>query len=227
MSGSQSHTHARGANLTSFVWQEGSTVVGEGEQVVLNLTVGVHDVTLHITDAGGNEDFNDCKVVVRGSGIPVISTLIPVAGSTTGGEDLTIFGQHFTGATAVRFGEYYLNGTEVRVLNDTAITLVTPQNGFSGTVDVVVINDNLENAESRPRPFQYMLNGVEIDFNTIYLDSGFIAKPVAVEFGPNRILCEFWDPVWKILFPLHFILSHQSLFYLIQMPVTLKDRSDR
>lgn len=157
---------------------------------MLNLTVGIHEITLFIEDSEGNESENDSKVIVRGSGTPVISRLVPRVGSTAGGEDLIIIGQHFAGTTGVSFGTTFLNGTDIQVLNDTAIAVVTPLSNLALRVDVNVINDNIMDSVSRSSSYRYVLNGVQIDFRGINLIENFF-QPVTVEFGPDRALCAY------------------------------------
>jgi hypothetical protein len=70
--GVPSHTHGIGLNLTSWVWYEGSAVVGVGELATLNMTVGQHYVTLRVKDDGGNEASETTTVTVLPEGTSMI-----------------------------------------------------------------------------------------------------------------------------------------------------------
>lgn len=67
---------------------------------------------------------------------PVVTSVVPSSGSVSGGQQVTIFGEGFTGATQVEFGGS--PATSVVVVDDTHITAVTPAH-LSGTVDVEVL----------------------------------------------------------------------------------------
>jgi hypothetical protein len=56
--------------------------------------------------------------------VPAITSLSPNTGPTSGGTTVTITGTHFTGATEVVFGT--VAGTDLTVVNDTTITVVSP-----------------------------------------------------------------------------------------------------
>lgn len=67
--------------------------------------------------------------------LPVVSSLVPSAGSTAGGTSVDIFGSGFSGATAVRFGSSA--ASSYTVVSSTEIAAVTPSEPI-GTVDVSV-----------------------------------------------------------------------------------------
>jgi uncharacterized protein YhjY with autotransporter beta-barrel domain len=66
---------------------------------------------------------------------PIITSLSPTSGTTTGGQIVTITGTNLTGTSAVSFGGVAATG--VTVVSDTQITLVTPAHA-AGAVDVAV-----------------------------------------------------------------------------------------
>lgn len=80
-------------------------------------------------DAGTADDF-----LYTGTG-PVVSSITPTSGPTTGGTSVTITGSGFTGATSVTFG-----GTAATFIvnSSTSITATSPAR-TAGTVDVIVI----------------------------------------------------------------------------------------
>jgi len=67
---------------------------------------------------------------------PVITSISPPFGGTTGGNVVTITGVNFKGASSVTFGG--LNATLVKAVNDTTITCRTPVSLTAGAVDVIV-----------------------------------------------------------------------------------------
>ncbi len=79
-------------------------------------------------DAGTADDFT-----YIGTG-PVVSSISPTSGPTTGGTTVTIIGSGFTGATSVTFGGTAATFT---VNSSTSITATSPAHS-AGTVDVIV-----------------------------------------------------------------------------------------
>jgi len=67
---------------------------------------------------------------------PVITSISPPFGGTTGGNVITITGLNFKGASTVLFGG--LGATLVKAVNDTTITCKTPVTLTAGPVDVIV-----------------------------------------------------------------------------------------
>jgi hypothetical protein len=67
---------------------------------------------------------------------PVITSISPPFGGTTGGNVVTITGINFKGASSVLFGG--LSATTVKAVNDTTITCKTPVTLTAGPVDVIV-----------------------------------------------------------------------------------------
>lgn len=91
-------------------------------------------VTVSVTTAGGTAT---TTFTYSANPAPTITTVSPNVGGTSGGTIITITGKNFvrTGTTAVAFGS--TAGTNVRVVNDTTITVTTPAHG-AGQVDVDV-----------------------------------------------------------------------------------------
>lgn len=79
-------------------------------------------------DAGAADDFT-----YIGTG-PVVSSISPTSGPTTGGTTVTIIGSGFTGTTSVTFGGTAATFT---VNSSTSITATSPAHS-AGTVDVIV-----------------------------------------------------------------------------------------
>jgi len=68
---------------------------------------------------------------------PVINSLSPVSGTTSGGTTVTLSGSNFTGTTGVSVGSVAATG--VSVVSDSQLTFVTPA-GASGTAAIAVTN---------------------------------------------------------------------------------------
>lgn len=68
---------------------------------------------------------------------PTITSVAPTVGLTTGGDTVTINGDHFTPSTTVTFGG--VSATQVTYVNATTVTATTPAHAV-GAVDVVVGN---------------------------------------------------------------------------------------
>src|SRR6266403_5517724 len=84
---------------------------------------------------------------------PSVTSISPNSGPTAGGTPVTITGNNFTGATAVRFGG--TAATSFTVNSATAITATAPAG--SGTVDVTVTNSSGTSATNAVDQFTYGL----------------------------------------------------------------------
>ncbi|MBZ9641730.1 IPT/TIG domain-containing protein, partial [Streptomyces sp. PSKA30] len=81
---------------------------------------------------------------------PVVSSVSPSQGSTSGGTTVIVTGTDFTGATAVRFGAKL--ATSFTVNSNTQITAVSPSG--TGTVNVTVTTG--QGTSSQQVPFTYV-----------------------------------------------------------------------
>lgn len=70
---------------------------------------------------------------------PLVSSLSPNAGTTTGGRQVTIFGSHFVNVTGVSFGS--VAASSYQVLNPSTMTAVAPAQA-DGAVNVTVTTDS-------------------------------------------------------------------------------------
>jgi hypothetical protein len=84
-----------------------------------------------------NIDGSDSSLTFEYFNVMSVDAIDPDAGSTLGGDEITITGECFTGATGVTFGG--VAGTDFTVVSDTEITVTTPP-GAAGLVDVVITN---------------------------------------------------------------------------------------
>ena len=91
------------------------------------------------TDLNGDGIVNgaDLAVILSGWGpcAPVITSILPNTGSTSGGTPITITGNYFSGSATVTLGG--VPATNVQVVSATSITALTPAVP-AGSVDVVV-----------------------------------------------------------------------------------------
>jgi GH25 family lysozyme M1 (1,4-beta-N-acetylmuramidase) len=94
---------------------------------------GAVDVT--VTTPGGTTSTSLADLFTYGTPAPIVLAAAPVAGSTAGGDTVTITGANFTGASAVAFGS--AASTNFSVVNSTMITAVTPTH-TAGDVNVTV-----------------------------------------------------------------------------------------
>ncbi len=81
--------------------------------------------------------------------VPVIASATPATSGTAGGALVSLFGNHFTGATAVRFGG--TNATSFLVIDDEHIAAVTPAKTAGSQPATVVTPAGTSNA----LPFTY------------------------------------------------------------------------
>src|SRR6185295_1456038 len=64
---------AGSGTINSYSWAEGATPLGTGAMLTVNLPVGVHTITLTVTDTGGGSDTDDVVVTVQDTLAPDIS----------------------------------------------------------------------------------------------------------------------------------------------------------
>lgn len=86
-----------------------------------------------------NSNFLVTEDSISPGDIPIVTSVLPATGPTTGGTAVSIVGQNFTGVTAVTIGG--TTATSIIFISDTNITAVTPS-GIPGTASVVVTTSN-------------------------------------------------------------------------------------
>ena len=91
---------------------------------------------------------------VPAPGVPVVSSISPSAGLTSGGTSVVITGTSFTGATAVTFGN--LAAASFTVNSDTQITAVAPVEA-AGTVNITVTTVAGTSATSAQDQFTFVV----------------------------------------------------------------------
>jgi hypothetical protein len=64
---------AGSGSINSYSWAEGVTPLGTGAMLTVNLPVGVHTITLTVSDTGGGSDTDDVVITVQDTLAPAIS----------------------------------------------------------------------------------------------------------------------------------------------------------
>lgn len=64
---------AGSGSINSYSWAEGATPLGTGAMLTVNLPVGVHSITLTVTDTGGGSDTDDVVITVQDTLAPDIT----------------------------------------------------------------------------------------------------------------------------------------------------------
>ncbi len=121
-------------------YSTGITVWMDGIQVLTYTTTLPPYVLVGFTGAtGGFNDIHQVQNVAITAGppppVPVVTSVSPTSGPSTGGTTVTITGTGLSSASAVKFGS--TAATDFLVQNDTAITATSPAHAL-GAVDVTV-----------------------------------------------------------------------------------------
>jgi len=66
LDGSASSDPNGNATIASYIWRDGSTVIGQGAIIAVPLTLGLHTVSLRVTDDHGSQDDDTIVVTVQG-----------------------------------------------------------------------------------------------------------------------------------------------------------------
>ena len=64
---------AGSGTINSYSWAEGATPLGTGATLAVNLSLGVHTITLTVTDTGGGSDTDDVVITVQDTLAPNIT----------------------------------------------------------------------------------------------------------------------------------------------------------
>ncbi|WP_213816881.1 S-layer family protein [Glaciihabitans sp. dw_435] len=128
------------------------TVVDDTTITVTTPTHSTGTVDVIVVDPTGNSAPIDFEYVNVAS---VANSLIPTSGTQAGGTPVTISGSGFYGATGVLFDG--IAGTSFTVVNDTTITVTTPQHGV-GPANVIVVDPA---GNSLPLIYSYLAVGAD------------------------------------------------------------------
>lgn len=196
------------ATAGTLVWPNGDgtpksftvTPIADG------IAEGAETVNLMLSNPGGGASLGAQSTAVLtltdSTTIPVISSISPAAGPTTGGTFVTITGANFTGATSVTFGG--LPCTSVSVVSSATITCVTPAR-TAGTVEVIITTPQGQNTTtgtqndytytSGPTVTSVSPNTGPATGNTVVTISGtgFTASGMTVKFGTVTAVFTYID----------------------------------
>lgn len=183
MDGSFSHTHAAGAVLTSWIWRKtgSSQIIGTGEKPTIPFSVGVHDLTLTVTDSTNDVASDTTTVTIRPFGYPDIMSITPDSGEFASGQEVLIVGSGFNSNAVVKFGDAQLSGSQIQYIDQNTIkVLVAPLGTTSGSVPVSV---QTTLGESNSIDYTYF-DGVPVSFTKGTIKTG-IFGPTCLAFGPD------------------------------------------
>jgi Malectin domain/IPT/TIG domain len=183
--GQTSHTHGEMLTLNNFTWKEGNTVLGTTVNTNYSFGVGVHTISLTIKDDGGNTDTESTTVSINPFGFPAITSLIPSSGNLTGQYPLMIMGSGFNYTSSqikVMFGTTELTGSQITIINQTAISIVTPSNLLAQAVDVTI---QTPLGTSVPSTFSF-IGSIPLQWQEFKLLDFF--QPTVGRFGPDSKL---------------------------------------
>ena len=125
-----------GENLTdalsvNFGGQDVSFTQDSGTQISVVSPAGKGSADVTVTTAGGVSNALSFGYIEP----PVLSSISPNEGPTTGGTEVTLTGDNLSGVTEVKFGNF--GAQSFTILNDNEIRAVSPK-GVEGVVDISV-----------------------------------------------------------------------------------------
>ena len=127
-----------------------SFAVNSATSIAATSPVGIGTADVTVTNAGGTSATGSADQF-RYAAAPIVTSISPTSGPAAGRTPVTITGNNFTGATAVRFGGTV--ATSFTVNNATSIAATSPAG--IGTVDVTVTNADGTSATSSADQFSY------------------------------------------------------------------------
>ncbi len=149
-------------------------------------TSGTIGALLTATGTGGGG--GSCPTGSGSGSGPIVTSVSPCTGSTSGGTSVTITGSNFTGVTGVKFGT--TAASSYTVTSSTSITAVSPA-GSSGPVDVTVTTGGMrleELAAYSAYGVQTIQSGTDV---TPFGFQGSYTDPSGLIYLINR----YYDPV--------------------------------
>src|SRR5262249_15054506 len=99
------------------------TVISSTQITAVAPAEAASTVAVHVTNNGGTSALSVADQFQYVAALPAITKLSKTQGPTSGGTALTIYGSHFTGATAVYFGS--IRAASFTVLSDGTISVKT------------------------------------------------------------------------------------------------------
>jgi hypothetical protein len=143
-----------------------------------NILSGVSCTSASACTAAGDASngSHDQTLIEMLPGLPVVSSVSPASGPTTGGTTVTISGSNLLGATAVYFGT--VASSSFSVTSDTTMSAQAPPE-VAGVVDVTVTSPRGTSATSTADQFTYRIPGYDL----AGADGGVFVFPVGQSSG--------------------------------------------
>jgi uncharacterized membrane protein len=144
-----------GATGVGFGSTSGASLnVDSDTQITTSSPAGTGTVDVTVTIPAGTSPTSpaDQYTYLTASAAPQVTAISPTSGSAAGGDQVTITGSGFTGATDVGFG--LTSGASLNVDSDTQITTSSPAG--TGTVDVTVTTPVGTSATTPADQYTYM-----------------------------------------------------------------------
>jgi IPT/TIG domain len=190
LDGTGSHTHRFPGDLVSYSWKQDDVQFSTLISPTKEFTVGVHNITLTVTDSGGSVAIESSSVTVLPSTFPDIAALNPNAGDIVGGYPVQIVGSGFAylapSDISVNFNGVVSTGSlQIQIIDSMTIQVTAPVATLSGSVEVKVTTPR---GTSAPITFLYIDSTIPTaTFSHGDVLTG-ISGPTAVAFGPDRKL---------------------------------------
>ncbi|GAB7035928.1 IPT/TIG domain-containing protein [Streptomyces sp. NPDC021749] len=180
-------TNLTGATAVFFGPNPATILTNTGTQITVSAPAGPpSSVTVTVTTPSGTS--NPLTYTYVAAATPVLSSLSPTSGPTSGGNTVTLNGTNLTGATSVKFGT---NPATILTNTGTQITVSAPA-GPPSSVNVTVTTAG---GTSNPLPYFYIAAPIVNDLsthlgpatggNTVTVFGSNLTLTSAVNFGGN------------------------------------------
>ncbi|WP_395369183.1 beta strand repeat-containing protein [Streptomyces tubercidicus] len=175
-----------GATTVLFGPSPATILTNTATQITVSAPPGTGPVNVTATTAGGTS--NALTYTYAAASVPVLSSLSPTSGPTSGGNVVTLNGSNLAGATSVKFGS-----NSATILTNTAsqITVSAP----AGPPSSVSVTVTTAGGTSNPLPYFYLAAptlsdlsphlGPDTGGNTVTIFGTSLTLTNAVNFGGN------------------------------------------
>jgi hypothetical protein len=124
--------HFNGTTSVTFANVSAGFTFNNDNRLTATVPTGFTSGTIKVANSAGTGESSGVFTVTSGTPAPTITSFTPTSGSV--GTQVTINGNHLSGATSVRFGAS--NGASFTVNNDTRITATVPAGATTGKISV-------------------------------------------------------------------------------------------
>ncbi|MFD5393302.1 IPT/TIG domain-containing protein [Streptomyces sp. NPDC127097] len=179
-------TNFLGATSVKFGANVATILTVTATQITVIAPANTGTVAVTVTTPGGTS--NALSYTYVAAPVPVLSSLSPASGPTSGGNTVTLNGTNLSGATSVKFGS---NSAVILTNTATQITALAPS-GAPSSVNVTVTTAG---GTSNPLPYFYIAAPVVNDLsthlgpatggNTVTVFGSNLTLTSAVNFGGN------------------------------------------